>query len=106
VSITEEWQKRILPNLDGEHLVLVRSGGLDTSLPLPDVALISGIRNPGDLGAGAISIGNSVGSMLSRLGVHPPFTPSSHQTERWNWLGNSPNQWQTHVGSSPTNAWF
>jgi hypothetical protein len=97
VSITEEWQKRILPNLDGEHLVLVRSGGLDTSLPLPDVALISGIRNPGDLGAGAISIGNSVGSMLSRLGVHPPFTPSSHQTERWNWLGNSPNQWQSFL---------
>jgi len=97
VAITEEWQKRILPNLNGEHMVLVQSDGLGSPLPLPEVALVSGISNPDELGAGTISIVNAVGSLLGSLGVSTPLSPNLHQTQRWNWLGNSPTQWQSFV---------
>ncbi|MFM7931981.1 MAG: hypothetical protein ACKO9Q_30075, partial [Pirellula sp.] len=97
VTITEEWQKRILPNLNGEHLVLVQSDGLGNPLPLPEVALVSGISNPDELGAGTASIVNAVGSLLGSLGVSTPLSPNLHQTQRWNWLGNSKTQWQAFV---------
>ncbi len=97
VTITEEWQKRILPNLNGEHMVLAQSDGLGSLLPLPEVALISRISNPDELGAGTISIADAVGSMLGTLGVSTPLSPSLHQTPRWNWLGNSKTQWQSFV---------
>ncbi|MFM8215412.1 MAG: hypothetical protein ACKN82_12310, partial [Pirellula sp.] len=97
VTITEEWQKRILPNLNGEHLVLVQSDGLGNPLPLPEVALVSGISNPDELGAGTASIVNAVGSLLGSLGVSTPLSPHLHQTQRWNWLGNSKTQWQAFV---------
>lgn len=97
VAITEEWQKRILPNLNGEHMVLVQSDGMGSPLPLPEVALVSGISNPDELGAGTISIVNAVGSLLGGLGVSTPLSPNLHQTQRWNWLGNSTTQWQLFV---------
>ncbi|MFN9625982.1 MAG: hypothetical protein ACK6AT_06910, partial [Planctomycetota bacterium] len=65
--------------------------------PFPEVALISRISNPDELGAGTISIADAVGSMLGTLGVSTPLSPSLHQTPRWNWLGNSKTQWQSFV---------
>jgi len=99
VTITEEWQKRILPNLNGEHMVLVQSPGLASLMPLPEVALVSGISNLDELGAGTTSIGNAVGSLLGSLGVSTSLSPNLHQTQRWNWLGNSMTQWKSFVES-------
>lgn len=104
VSITEDWQKRILPNLNGEHMVLVQSGGLQSKnwlptlgqttapLPLPEAALVSGVSNPDDLGFGTISMVNSIGSMLGSFGIYPPVPPSLNQTDGWS-LGTLPQTW-------------
>jgi hypothetical protein len=102
VSITEEWQRRILPSLNGEHLVLMQAGGLrsrrwlatldETSgqLALPEVSLASGIGDADAFGAGSISIVNTIGSMLGSFGIYPPKQPSlSFLGDGWS-LGTLP----------------
>jgi len=111
VGITQEWQNRILPNLNGEHLVVVHSGQLQSrnwlpmlgpsqeSLPLPEAALVSGLGDSEAFHAGTISIVNAVGSMLGNYGIYPPVAPSLAQSESWS-LGVLPQPWgQAEVGT-------
>jgi hypothetical protein len=84
VSITEDWQKRILPNLSGEHLVLLQAGGLQSRnwltnlgessvlLPMPEASLASRIADPEELGIGSMSIAKSVTDLLGIYGIYLP----------------------------------
>jgi hypothetical protein len=111
VGITQEWQNRILPNLNGEHLVVVHSGQLQSknwlpmfgpsqeSLPLPEAALVSGLGDSEEFHTGTISIVNAVGSMLGSYGIYPRVPPSLAQSESWS-LGVLPQPWgQAEVGT-------
>lgn len=101
VALTEDWQRRILPNLNGEHLVLVQSGGLQSKrwlpmigessalLSVPEAALASGIDNSEEFGAGSISIVNKLGSLLGSYGIYPPVPPRLAQSTEWS-LGTLP----------------
>lgn len=139
VSVTEDWQRRILPNLNGEHMVVIQSGGLasknwlkdlgesESPLPLPEIALASGIDRSDDFSTGAVSIANAIGRMLSSYGIKPPKTKLGNPTDdwsiatlpetegdpevgklqgilatspRWNWLGYSMQQWESFARES------
>jgi len=104
VTITETWQQTILPNLTGEHLVVVHAGGLasnqwlktlgpsESPLPLPEIALASEITNPDDFSSGTISIVNSLGRLLRQYGVSPPRTSGVNHSDGWK-IGTLPQPW-------------
>ena len=110
VSVTQQWQTRILPNLNGEHLVVVHAGHLQSRnwlpmlpskelLPLPEAALISGIDNPQEFQPATISVVNAIGQLLGSYGIYPPIAPKMSRSDGWN-LGTLPLPWEpAQVGS-------
>ena len=95
VSITEDWQKRILPNLSGEHLVLLQAGGLQSRnwstnlgessvlLPMPEASLASRIADPEELGIGSMSIAKSVTDLLGIYGIYLPEASAMSLSGGW-----------------------
>ena len=111
VSITEDWQKRILPNLSGEHLVLLQAGGLQSRnwltnlgessvlLPMPEASLASRIADPEELGIGSMSIAKSVADLLGMYGIYLPEASAMSLSGGWKLATLGSNFGQPQVGT-------
>jgi hypothetical protein len=95
VSMTEDWQRRILPNLSGEHLVLLQAGGLQSRnwltnlgessalLPMPEASLASRIADPEELSIGSMSIAKSFADLLGNYGIYLPEASALSLSDGW-----------------------
>jgi hypothetical protein len=95
VSMTEDWQRRILPNLSGEHLVLLQAGGLRSRnwltnlgessalLPMPEASLASRIADPEELSIGSMSIAKSFADLLGNYGIYLPEASALSLSDGW-----------------------
>jgi hypothetical protein len=111
VSITEDWQRRILPNLSGEHLVHLRSGGLQSRrwwtslgestvlLPMPEAALASRIADPEQLGIGSMSIAKAVGDLLGNYGIDLPQASGLSLSDGWSLVTFGQSFGQPQIGT-------
>jgi hypothetical protein len=93
------WQHRVLPSLDGEHLLVVHGGGLashswysgmqpsDEPLPVPEIALLSGLREP-EVWIQTLRTGRELLKRLFSLGTDTEFDAPTWSGILWN-----PERW-------------
>jgi hypothetical protein len=95
VKLADAWETKVLPGLNGEHGVVMSSGGLaakqwakemppsDVPLPLPEVASVSGVRDAAKLQEAAVEFFAVCDSLLDYVrSKDPNSVPANYSIPR------------------------